>query len=106
MNQTTTTQKARWFSDEAKYTELRNILALPVLVEAMQLTTNAGYPKLIGAELAPSERIHALAIEHARTAGWNEALQYLSKLATPPVSSPSPDRKSWSHKTKKALPDQ
>ncbi len=96
------TQKARWYSDEAKYNELRNILQLPVLQEALQLTADAGAPKMVGSELSPTERINALAVEHARVAGWREALNHLYRLTTPPVINTPHERKSWSHKAKQA----
>lgn len=95
-----TAHKARWFSDEAKYSELRVLLAHPVLEEALQLTADAGLPKLVASEHTPTERLSALAIEQARVAGWHEALNYLYRLTSPSVPTPPHDRKSWSHKTK------
>ncbi len=86
-------KQRRWYAFDEKRQTLAHFLADPVVKEALELVAAriAHEPLLLPPGADGQTTLVLMANQHARSAGWNQALIYLQKLAR------LPDKKTTQH---------
>ena len=90
----------RWYAFEEKRVALAQVLAMPVVREALEITAAriVDEPLTVPPGVDGATITTLMANQHSRLGGWNHALTYLQKLARMPEQRiQAQEPKPWSH---------